>query len=163
MDNANNDFISALTQMIASEFPLILSLIFGGCCSNVFALEVLVTDAPTSGQLITFGQFLFVSLEGLRHQLTWGRFGPKLKPTIVPIRKWLFLVIMFFIVSLLNNLALGYNISVPLHIIFRSGGLIVNMILGALILKKKYSLGQILGVLFVTAGVIWATLDNASS
>ncbi|KAI9477788.1 MAG: UAA transporter [Benjaminiella poitrasii] len=163
MDDASGTFVGALAQMLASEFPMILALIFGGCCSNVFALEVLVTDAPRSGQLITFGQFLFVSLEGLRHQLTWGRFGPKLKPTIVPIRNWLFLVIMFFIVSLLNNLALGYNISVPLHIIFRSGGLIVNMILGALILKKRYSLGQIVGVLFVTAGVVWATLDNASS
>lgn len=89
------------------------------------------------GQLITFGQFVFVALEGIRNQITWGRFGPKLKPTVVPITNWLFLVTMFFIVSLLNNLALGYNISVPLHIIFRSGGLIVNMILGALILKKR--------------------------
>ncbi|KAI8365102.1 UAA transporter [Blakeslea trispora] len=156
-------FTGALAQMIASDFPIILSLIFGGCCSNVFSLEVLVTDAPKSGQLITFGQFVFVALEGLRHHLTWGRFGPKLKPTVVPLSNWLALVTMFFIVSVLNNLALGYNISVPLHIIFRSGGLIINMILGALLLKKKYSLGQIVGVLFVTAGVIWATLDNASA
>ncbi|KAI8371213.1 UAA transporter [Choanephora cucurbitarum] len=156
-------FTGALAQIIASDFPMILGLIFGGCCSNVFALEVLVTDSPKSGQLITFGQFAFVALEGLRHQLTWGKYGPKLKPTVVPISNWLALVTMFFIVSILNNLALGYNISVPLHIIFRSGGLIINMILGALLLKKRYSMGQIVGVLFVTAGVIWATLDNASA
>jgi UDP-xylose/UDP-N-acetylglucosamine transporter B4 len=40
-------------------------------------------------------------------------------------------------VSSLNNIALGYNISMPLHIIFRSGGLIANMIMGAIILKKR--------------------------
>ncbi|KAG2207490.1 hypothetical protein INT47_004238 [Mucor saturninus] len=142
---------------------MILSLIFGGCCSNVFSLEVLVNDAPKSGQLITFGQFAFVALEGLRYHVTWGKYGPKLKPTVVPIFNWFILVTIFFIVSVLNNLALGFNISVPLHIIFRSGGLIVNMLLGALILKKRYSLDQVVGVLLVTAGVIWATLDNASS
>lgn len=32
-----------LLQEALTEMPLILSLIFGGCCSNVFALEVLVT------------------------------------------------------------------------------------------------------------------------
>ncbi|KAI8098384.1 UAA transporter [Gilbertella persicaria] len=144
---SSTTFTGALVQMLASDFPMILSLIFGGCCS----------------QLITFGQFAFVALEGIRNHITWGTYGPKLKPTVVPLSNWLFLVTMFFIVSVLNNLALGYNISVPLHIIFRSGGLIVNMILGALILKKRYSLDQIVGVLFVTAGVIWATIDNAST
>jgi UDP-xylose/UDP-N-acetylglucosamine transporter B4 len=80
---------------------------------------------------------VFVAIEGARHHITWGRFGPKLKPTAVPLYKWFFLVSMFFIVSVLNNLALGYNIAMPLHIIFRSGGLIINMILGAIILKKR--------------------------
>lgn len=89
------------------------------------------------GQLITLGQFIFVAVEGLRHQLTWGKYGPKLKKTVVPLSNWLFLVTLFFIVSLLNNIALGYNISMPLHIIFRSGGLIVNMIMGAIILGKR--------------------------
>ncbi|KAI9243426.1 UAA transporter [Sporodiniella umbellata] len=157
------EFSKALGQMMVSDFPIILSLIFGGCCSNAFALEVLVTDAPKSGELITLGQFLFVAAEGLRHHIIWGEYGPKLKKTVVPLTSWMFLVVMFFLVSLLNNMALGYNISVPLHIIFRSGGLITNMVMGAIILKKRYSLGQMLGVVLVTVGVIWATLDNASN
>ncbi|EIE85261.1 hypothetical protein RO3G_09971 [Rhizopus delemar RA 99-880] len=120
-------------------------------------------DAPRSGQMITFGQFLFTAVEGLRHQLTWGKYGPKLKKTMVPLTHWLLLVTLFFIVSLLNMAALSYNISIPLHIIFRSGGLIVNMIMGTIVLGKRYSFGQIFGVLFVTIGVIVATLDNASN
>ncbi|CAO3689461.1 unnamed protein product [Rhizopus stolonifer] len=162
MENSTS-FSEALVHLVAFDFPMILSLIFGGCCSNAFALEVLVTDAPKSGQLITLGQFVFVAAEGLRHHITWGKYGPKLKKTVVPLSRWMLLVTIFFIVSLLNNIALGYNISVPLHIIFRSGGLITNMIMGALILGKRYSAGQIFGVIFVTAGVIWATLDNGSN
>ncbi|KAI8883110.1 UAA transporter [Backusella circina FSU 941] len=97
--------------------------------------------------------------------MTWGKKGPKLKPRVVPISNWFLLVTLFFIVSVLNNLALGYNISIPLHIIFRSGGLIINMLLGTLFLKKRYSVGQITGILLVTVGVICATLnyDNIAS
>ncbi|KAI8148338.1 UAA transporter [Fennellomyces sp. T-0311] len=139
-------FIGSLAHIVAPEFPLILSLIFGGCCSN----------------LVTFGQFLFVALEGLRNQLEWGTYGPRLKPTKVPFSRWMLLVALFFVVSVLNNAALAYRISMPLHIIFRSGGLFANMVMGALILGKRYPKGQIIGVGLVTIGVVWATLDNAT-
>ncbi|KAL1935865.1 hypothetical protein VTP01DRAFT_5005 [Rhizomucor pusillus] len=155
-------FAGSLLQIMAPELPLILFLIFGGCCSNVFALEVIVKDVPKSGHLVTFAQFVFVALEGLRHHIQWGRYGPCLKPTAVPISRWMLMVTLFFFVSVLNNIALGYRISVPLHIIFRSGGLFTNMVMGAIILKKRYPLGQIVGVGLVTLGVAWATLDNAN-
>ncbi|KAI8064782.1 UAA transporter [Gongronella butleri] len=155
--------VTSVAQVLAPELLLILSLIFGGCCSNVFALEVLIQDAPKSGNLVTLAQFLFVSLEGIRHQIRWDGMLPRWKRPVVPIHRWMILVTLFFIVSVMNNLALGYHISVPLHIIFRSGGLIINMIMGAVLLKKRYSLGQITGVICVTLGVIMATLDNANT
>ena len=139
---------------------------------------------------MTFAQFLFVALEGLRNQVEWGSYGPRLKPTKVPLSRWVVLVTLFFVVSVLNNLALGYRISMPLHIIFRSGGLFANMVLGAIILGKRYiyyliffeivdkkimglnsywigvffryPTGQVVGVGLVTMGVVWATLDNAN-
>ncbi|ORZ03044.1 UAA transporter [Syncephalastrum racemosum] len=115
----------------------------------------------SSGQLVTFGQFIFVALEGLRHHVEFVPY-PRLKPTVVPLSRWILLVAIFFLVSVLNNLALAYRISMPLHIIFRSGGLFANMVLGAIILKKRYPMGQIMGVGLVTLGVVWATLDNAA-
>ncbi|KAH8550443.1 UAA transporter [Umbelopsis sp. PMI_123] len=162
-------FTKSLFQIFANEYILILSLIFGGCCSNVFALEILVSDAPKSGQLITLGQFIFVAIEGLFHHLQWPSatgywwwptFLPSLKPRTVPIQRWFLVVIVFYTVSALNNIALGFNISMPLHIIFRSGGLIVNMFMGWLLLSKKYSKGQVLAVILVTVGVIWATIAS---
>ncbi|CAO3662148.1 unnamed protein product [Umbelopsis ramanniana] len=165
-------FTKSLLQVFANEYILILSLIFGGCCSNVFALEILVGDAPKSGQLITLGQFVFVAAEGLFHHVQWPSapgcwwwptFLPSLKPRAVPIQRWFILVVIFYIVSSLNNIALGYNISMPLHIIFRSGGLIVNMFLGWLLLSKRYSTGQVMAVLLVTVGVVWATIASTKS
>lgn len=47
-----------------------------------------------------------------------SKFGTK-KSTI-PLSKYMSLVVMFFVVSVLNNYALNFNISMPLHMIFRS-------------------------------------------
>lgn len=42
---------------------------------------------------------------------------------IVPYtRNYAALVLLFFVVSVLNNYALNFNISMPLHMIFRSVG-----------------------------------------
>ncbi|KAG0043515.1 golgi uridine diphosphate-N- acetylglucosamine transporter [Gryganskiella cystojenkinii] len=185
------EWASATLQVSIHDWILIATMIFGGCCSNVFALEILVNDAPKSGQMITFAQFVCVSAYGLFMHLQWPvvqelfsgstpsripasspsstgstivnsqygfwRYIPHLKPRKIPLIRWMAIVIMFFSVSVLNNLALAYKISVPLHIIFRSGGLMVGMVLGMLLMKKRYSASQIFAVIVVTVGVIYAT------
>lgn len=45
------------------------------------------------------------------------------------------------------------------HIIFRSGGMIVNMVLGWLLVKKRYTLRQVISVLVVTVGIVLTTLS----
>ena len=39
---------------------------------------------------------------------------------------WTTMVIMYFIVSVVNNAALGFNISMPLHMIFRAVSVFFN-------------------------------------
>ncbi|KAF9355627.1 golgi uridine diphosphate-N- acetylglucosamine transporter [Mortierella sp. AD094] len=85
------------------------------------------------------------------------RYIPHLKERKIPITRWMSIVVMFFAVSVLNNWSLAYKISVPLHIIFRSGGLMVGMVLGMILMKKRYSKPQMFSVLIVTVGVIIAT------
>ena len=46
-------------------------------------------------------------------------------------------VSLFFLTSLLNNAAFGYKIPMAVHIIFRSAGLVTNLILGMLLASKK--------------------------
>ncbi|RKP05267.1 UAA transporter [Thamnocephalis sphaerospora] len=134
----------------------------GGCCTNVYFLEKIVHDVPKSGDLITFSQFLLVSADGFARHFQPSRHG-LLKPRVVPITRWMLMVMLFFTLSTLNNRALGYQISVPLHIVFRSGGLFVSMLLGWLVAGKKYNLAQISSIMLVTAGVVMATLSSGVS
>jgi UDP-xylose/UDP-N-acetylglucosamine transporter B4 len=142
------------------------------------------------GQMITFAQFVCVSAYGLAMHLKWPvvqdlwtskpsststqevqdrpsqgiwRYIPHLKKRKIPLTRWLAIVIMFFVVSVLNNQSLAYKISVPLHIIFRSGGLMVGMVLGMILMKKRYSKSQIFAVTIVTIGVIYATTSAKAS
>lgn len=43
---------------------------------------------------------------------------------------YLIQVVLFYVITLLNNVAYGYHIPMSVHIIFRSAGLVINMLLG---------------------------------
>lgn len=133
-----------------------IGLVFIGCCSNVIFLELLTNKFPGSGNLITFAQFLFISVKGFIFESKFGTQKPK-----IPISNYLSLVVMFFVVSILNNYALNFNISMPLHMIFRSGSLIANMILGIIILKNSYAFTQYFSVVLITLGIIICTLASS--
>ncbi|KAI9471301.1 UDP-xylose and UDP-N-acetylglucosamine transporter, partial [Coemansia mojavensis] len=147
---------------LLADWVPVIGLIFGGCCSNVFALESLVRQVPKSGNLITFAQFAFISLVGLPSHVQFNGIVPCLKPRKVPLQRWVVMVALYFGVSLLNNIALGYKISIPLHIVFRSSGLIANMACGFVIMRKRYPKMQALAVVMVTVGVVIATLASVN-
>ncbi|XP_060052584.1 nucleotide sugar transporter SLC35B4 isoform X3 [Erinaceus europaeus] len=71
------------------------------------------------------------------------------------------MVTMFFTVSVVNNYALNLNIAMPLHMIFRSGSLIANMILGIVILKKRYSIFKYTSIALVSVGIFICTFMSA--
>lgn len=111
---------------------------------------------------MTFVQFVFVAALGLPSQFDSKRPPFFLKPNKVPIRRWLVNIILFFSINVLNNHAFSYDISVPVHIILRSGGSITTMIAGSLY-GKKYSRIQITAVLLLTVGVITAAWSDAQT
>ena len=118
--------------------------------SNALTLEQLTRAHPHSGSLITFAQFLSISVHGLPKFLTFAppdpdsgpnaasspsarrrsRWLPRLRKRKVPLAPYLVQVALFYAISLLNNKAFGYRIPMPVHIIFRSGGLVVSMVMG---------------------------------
>lgn len=134
-----------------------ISLVFIGCCCNVVFLEFLVREVPTCGNIVTFAQFFFISLEGFIFTSNFGR-----KKTAIPLSVYAVMVIFFFLVQVSNNYALGFNISMPLHMIFRSGSLVANLLLGVLILKKKYFSSKYFSVLMVTMGIVLCTMATSS-
>ena len=112
--------------------------------------------------LLTFVQFVFVAIIGLPGQFDRTRPPFFLKPNKVPIRRWLVNIVLFFSINSLNNHAFSYDISVPVHIILRSGGSITTMIAGSLY-GKRYSRIQIVAVLLLTVGVITAAVSDSLS
>lgn len=93
------------------------------------------------------------------------------------------MVIMYFIVSVVNNAALGFNISMPLHMIFRAvsiksslnasfwhhhnhtlqGSLMANMMLGMIILNKRYTKVKYLSVIIISLGIAACTIVSGRS
>ncbi|CAI8037054.1 UDP-xylose and UDP-N-acetylglucosamine transporter [Geodia barretti] len=124
--------------MGANTVPLAIFLVFLGCASNVVILEMIVKEDSGAGNIVTFCQFLFISVEGLffvSHFFT--------VPPIIPIRKYMIMVILYFCVSVINNYSLIFDIPMPLHMIFRAGSLMANMILGILPTEQKISSVQV--------------------
>uniref|UniRef100_A0A1B6C7M0 Sugar phosphate transporter domain-containing protein n=1 Tax=Clastoptera arizonana TaxID=38151 RepID=A0A1B6C7M0_9HEMI len=127
--------------------------VFLGCCSNVVFLELLVKEDPGSGNLITFTQFLFIAVEGFIFTAKCGTKKPHLS-----ILTYAVVTIMFFVVNVCNNYAFDFNVAMPLHMIFRAGSLIANMIMGIIILKKRYVISKYVSVGLITLGIIICTI-----
>ncbi|KAK5071760.1 golgi uridine diphosphate-N-acetylglucosamine transporter [Lithohypha guttulata] len=175
--------VEALKTIVALLIaqPLLLQtlgLIFGGCCSNVYTLESILNLSSDSGTLITFLQFLFITLYSLPSQLTFhvtspsdppplrptqAVWFPRLKSRKVPLTKWLTFAGQFVLINVLNNAAFGYKISLPLHIILRSAGPVASMVVGRVWAGKRYSWQKVLAVMLLFVGVVLAALSDAGS
>ncbi|KAK6974601.1 DUF1992 domain-containing protein [Favolaschia claudopus] len=132
--------------------------------SNAITLEQLTTEYPLSGSLITAFQFLVISLHGLPTHLFWSKNNnglrlPRFKPRRIPLTSYLVQVALFYFISLLNNAAFSYRIPMSVHIIFRSGGLVIKLMRG----ECRYTLSQVCSVLAVTIGVVLTTFSASGS
>lgn len=160
-DTAENNK-KAIISLTLSQTVQVLTLIFGGCCSNVLTLEKIVKEYPDSGHLVTFVQFLLVSFEGLFYFYDPTSLYLLKKPKI-PLSRWILPVFLYFTISILNNAVWAFNVSIPIHIIFRSAGTVTTMLTGWLFMNKKYTKKQISAVLVLTAGCIMATSSASNT
>jgi UDP-xylose/UDP-N-acetylglucosamine transporter B4 len=60
-----------------------------------------------------------------------------------------------------NQPALDYRVAMPLHILLKSGGLVMNMIMARLILGRCYRWSQIGAVMLLSIGALLATFASA--
>ncbi|KAJ7718130.1 UAA transporter [Mycena maculata] len=147
------------------DYYSILSMVFGGCCVNVWAYEQLLMMNARIGSALTFSQVVFIAAQGLPEFLVVppGHRFPRLKPRQVPLRHWAAQVILVTTTSLLNNWAFAYSVPLTILIVFRSAGLAVSMIFGFLLAGRRYTIMQVVSVILVSAGVILATLARPSA
>lgn len=108
--------------------------------------------------MITFLQFLFIAAHGFIFTAKFGTVKPR-----IGLKDYGILVAMFFVSSVCNNYAFDFNIPMPLHMIFRAGSLIANMIMGIIILHKRYDFSKYLSVFMITLGIILCTIVSGSN
>lgn len=120
---------------------------------------MLVTKNPDIGYGLTFLQFIVVSLASLPQVFSFRHFRwrpRRLSPSLLAL-----MCLVFFVVSALNNAVFAFNISMPLHTTFRSSSLVVNMLLGVCVFRKRYSYQQIICGCVITVGIIVLTLETS--
>lgn len=157
------DIAAVAKTLLTPSMVTAILLIFGGCCSNVYTLEAITHRVSDCGLLVTFAQFLGITVLGflqfsMSHQGRQAIWEHK-----VPLIEFGKIVGFHFSVSILNNMALNYHISVPVHIILRSGGSMITMLLAYLFFDRRYTYRQIAAVLLVTLGVIVSTATGRES
>jgi len=127
------------------DFYTALSLVLGGCCSNVLTYEQLLIMNPHIGSALTFSHTLFITVHSLPSFISFSTSHvlPRLKPRQVPLTRWGLHVLVLTSGSLLNNWAFAYNVPLTILIVFRSAGLPVSMLFGYCFLHKRYNMLQI--------------------
>jgi len=129
--------------------------IMAGCGVNVIFLEMITSRDKGSGSLITLAQFLFVACQGLASNLG--------TPRKIPLWLHCTLTCIYFMASIVNNMALNFGVSMPLHMVFRSSSLAASLCIGYMVFGKSYSRNQIIGVALVSMGIVITTLADAVS
>lgn len=141
------------------SFVLILSLVFGGCCSNVISFEHMVQGSNINlGNIVTFTQFVSVTLIQLPNALDFSHFPFRLRPRHIPLKIHMLAMFLFFTSSVANNSVFKFDISVPIHIIIRCSGTTLTMIIGWAVCNKRYSKLQVQSAIIMTLGAIVASL-----
>jgi hypothetical protein len=112
-----------------------------------------------AGALLTFFQYALVAVMTARHAFTFGGkaaapssapsssssaaaaglFGVIRKPTQVPLHHYVQMAALFAVMSLLNNAAFAFNISQPMHMVFRSANLMVTYAFGRVFFNKRWA------------------------
>jgi UDP-xylose/UDP-N-acetylglucosamine transporter B4 len=151
------------TQVTPSQ-AFWLFMILGGCFLNSVVLELIVKQDPGAGGLMTFAQFLLVSVLflpkflSLRNPET-GSFQISLIHR-TPFKEYAIMTLIFFVGSVASNKAFALGVSQPFNVIFRSLSLLVSYLIGMLWFGKRYSLKQFVAVFLVTLGVMITTFGE---
>eukprot|EP01127_Copromyxa_protea_P017700 TRINITY_DN5437_c0_g1_i1.p1 TRINITY_DN5437_c0_g1~~TRINITY_DN5437_c0_g1_i1.p1 ORF type:complete len:343 (-),score=46.88 TRINITY_DN5437_c0_g1_i1:92-1096(-) len=130
-------------------------LLFVGCFTNNFFLEMIIKVDPGCGPALTLCQFSLIVLTLLPNHIT--------KPRIMPLWFYAVLTVMFFLVSYLNNLAFAFQISQPVHMVARSSSLAVSFFVGVAFFGSQFDSKKLFSIILVTLGILVTLSAEAES
>jgi len=149
----------AATSHMASAPILPFLMIFGGCMSSIVFIEYVVKGDPNSGNFINATEFVFVLIQSIPGRLQPGAW--RFRPLRATWMSHLLHALLWVAMSTLANYVFAYNISIPIHTLFRSCNVIASLIFGYLFFGGRYNLRQVLCVLVITLGIFLASIGDA--
>ncbi|CAE7557474.1 slc35b4 [Symbiodinium microadriaticum] len=157
-------------------------MVFGGCMSAVIAMEYVLKANPQAGNLLSLSEFAFVLLQSLPSRLevnahqfrrdAWSQatlghallaaLGKlRLTPLKMPLSSHAQHAALWVSMSVLANVAFGFNISVPIHTLFRSCNVIASVLLGYALFRQRYTMKQLVCVVVITVGIFLGSVGDA--
>nr|AKN21641.1 slc35b-1 [Schmidtea mediterranea] len=124
---------------------------------NLFTLDILIKQCSQCTYLLTFIQY--ISVIGMQFIIQYKNGFQKPQ---ISLKQYFKNVILFFIIQILNNRCLSYNVSIALQTIIKSSNLLLNIAAGRFCLNRKYGNNKYVAVILVMLGVFTTTLTDAS-
>ena len=134
--------------VVAGLFFLVVA---SGMATNV-AFELLSREEPGCAGVLTLAQYLMALASSAPRAVAHLR-----RPS-VPLRWHGAFTALMLLTAYCGNKSVDWKVPFPLYLIIKSSNLVANRLVGRLGFAKIYGLGQVAGVLLMTAGVVLATL-----
>mmetsp|Transcript_12848 Transcript_12848/g.30113 ORF Transcript_12848/g.30113 Transcript_12848/m.30113 type:complete len:354 (+) Transcript_12848:95-1156(+) len=135
-------------------------MVFGGCMSSMVFMEYVLKVDDHAGNLLNATEFVFVLLQSIPGRIDFGsrRFTPLLASWTSHLQHAFLWVTM----STLANVVFAFNITVPIHTLFRSCNVIASVALGWMAFEQRYTAPQVVCVLIITVGIFLGSIGDAS-
>ncbi|XP_049849349.1 UDP-N-acetylglucosamine transporter slc35b4-like [Schistocerca gregaria] len=140
-----------------SNHSIWIFLALAGCCLNAFVIEMMIKLDSGAGVLVTFLQFVFISLiyapgfVRFRDQTT-RHFRISFK-TRIPLKQYFLINILFFVANVAGNKAFDLNVTQPFVLIFRSLSVFLSFVIDKFWLKNVYTKDRITAILAIPTGM----------
>lgn len=136
-------------------------MVFGGCMSAVIAMEYILKANPKAGNLLSLSEFAFVLIQSLPSRIETKAGAICLRSLQMPKQSHFYHAALWVSMSVLANVAFSFNISVPIHTLFRSCNVIASVLLGYVLFGQHYSVKQLVCVFFITVGIFLGSVGDA--
>lgn len=139
---------STLTFVLAFS-----GVVVGGVGANI-CFEQLNQLDPGCGAVITLLQYLVAVAERAPNAKTY------VQTPAIPFGFHVLFCFLLFSGSWLGNTCLAFDLPFPLFLVIKNSNMVFTLIVGTVALRKRYSMGQIMAVILVSAGVVIAVLEQ---
>ncbi|CAE8619151.1 unnamed protein product [Polarella glacialis] len=130
--------------------------------SAIIAMEYVLKEDTKSGNLLTLTEFAFVMVQSIPGRLeSKATSGIGFRPLCMPLMSHLKHAALWVSMSVLANYVFQFNISVPIHTLFRSCNVIASVFLGWLMFGQRYSKKQLACVFVITFGIFLGSIGDA--